>query len=56
MEPMPAGGVQALPDHLHAPLLHAGFWRRFAAYVIDMLILGAAVFVLYMLFVFVVIV
>ncbi|MDE2225022.1 MAG: RDD family protein [Xanthomonadaceae bacterium] len=56
MEPIPAGGAQALPDHLHAPLLHAGFWRRFAAYVIDMLILGAAVFVLYMLFVFVVIV
>lgn len=28
-----------LPGHLQAPLLHAGFWRRFAAYVIDMLIL-----------------
>jgi len=56
MEPMPAGGAQALPDHLHAPSLHAGFWRRFAAYIIDMLIIGAAAFVLYMLFVFVVIV
>jgi uncharacterized RDD family membrane protein YckC/Tfp pilus assembly major pilin PilA len=56
MEPMPSGGAQALPDHLHAPLLHAGFWRRFAAYIIDMLIVGAAAFVLYMLFVFVVVV
>lgn len=56
METMPSGGAQALPDHLHAPMLHAGFWRRFAAYVIDMLIVGAAAFVLYMLFVFVVIV
>lgn len=56
MESMPSGGAQALPDHLHAPLLHAGFWRRFPAYIIDMLILGAAAFVLYMLFVFVVIV
>lgn len=56
MEPIPSGGAQALPDHLHAPSLHAGFWRRFAAYIIDMLILGAAAFVLYMLFVFVVIV
>lgn len=56
MESMSQGGAQALPDHLHAPLLHAGFWRRFAAYVIDMLIVGAAAFVLYMLLVFVVIV
>lgn len=56
MEPIPSGGARALPDHLHAPLLHAGFGRRFAAYIIDMLILGAAAFVLYMLFVFVVIV
>ena len=56
MESASTGSAQALPDHLHAPLLHAGFWRRFAAYVIDMLILGAAAFVLYMLFVFVVIV
>jgi uncharacterized RDD family membrane protein YckC/Tfp pilus assembly major pilin PilA len=56
MEPMPSGGAQVLPDHLHAPSLHAGFWRRFAAYVIDMLIVGAAASVLYMLFVFVVLV
>jgi uncharacterized RDD family membrane protein YckC/Tfp pilus assembly major pilin PilA len=56
MESMPSGGAQALPDHLHAPLLHGGFWRRFAAYIIDMLIVGTAASVLYMLFVFVVIV
>jgi uncharacterized RDD family membrane protein YckC/Tfp pilus assembly major pilin PilA len=56
MEYVSTGSAQALPDHLHAPLLHAGFWRRFAAYVIDMLIVGAAASVLYMLFVFVVIV
>lgn len=56
MEYASTGSAQPLPDHLHAPLLHAGFWRRFAAYIIDMLILGAAAFVLYMLFVFVVIV
>ncbi|HKT42083.1 MAG TPA: RDD family protein [Rhodanobacteraceae bacterium] len=39
MASMPYGSTQPLPDHLHAPLLHAGFWRRFAAYMIDWLIL-----------------
>lgn len=56
MASMPHGGTQPLPDHLHAPLLHAGFWRRFAAYLIDGLVLGAAAGVLYMLFAFIVIV
>ena len=31
-----------LPTHALAPGLHAGFWLRFVAYVIDALILGAA--------------
>lgn len=35
-----------LPDHFHAPTLHAGFWQRFAAYLIDCLILIPAFFVL----------
>lgn len=39
MASMPHGSTQPLPDHLHAPLLHAGFWRRFAAYLIDSLIM-----------------
>jgi len=56
MASTPSGSTQPLPDHLHAPLLHAGFWRRFAAYLIDGLILSAAAFVLYMLFLFIVIV
>jgi uncharacterized RDD family membrane protein YckC/Tfp pilus assembly major pilin PilA len=28
-------GRPLLPDHLRAPTLHAGFWRRVAAYIID---------------------
>ncbi len=39
-------GARELPDHLHAPLLHAGFWQRFAAYLIDAVILVPALFVL----------
>lgn len=39
MEPSPAGTV--LPAHRQAPDLHAGFWRRVAAWFIDMLIAGA---------------
>jgi uncharacterized RDD family membrane protein YckC/Tfp pilus assembly major pilin PilA len=31
---------QMLPGHRDAPLLHAGFWRRVAAWFIDALILG----------------
>lgn len=30
-----------LPDHRQAPSLHAGFWRRAAAWCIDVLVLGA---------------
>jgi uncharacterized RDD family membrane protein YckC/Tfp pilus assembly major pilin PilA len=56
MASMPHGGTQPLPDHLHAPWLHAGFWRRFAAYIIDTLILSAVAGVLYALFAFIVIV
>ncbi len=33
-----------LPDHYRAPLLHAGFWRRVAAYLIDYLILSPVLF------------
>ncbi|TAN00955.1 MAG: RDD family protein, partial [Rhodanobacteraceae bacterium] len=46
MENTPSGGAQPLPDHLHAPALHAGFWRRVAAYLIDWLVLMPAFFVL----------
>jgi hypothetical protein len=56
MASMPYSGAQPLPDHLHAPSLHAGFWRRFAAYIIDMMTVGAVAFALYMLFAFLVIV
>ncbi len=56
MEDTHAGTAQPLPDHLHAPFLHAGFWRRFAALIIDSFILGAAAFLLYMLLAVVVII
>lgn len=46
MENMPSGSAQPLPDHLHAPTLHAGFWRRVAAYLVDWLILMPVFFVL----------
>lgn len=39
MENATSVSAQPLPDHLHAPGLHAGFWRRFAAYLIDSLIM-----------------
>jgi uncharacterized RDD family membrane protein YckC/Tfp pilus assembly major pilin PilA len=45
METVTTAG-QPLPDHFHAPTLHAGFWQRFAAYLIDSLILIPAFFVL----------
>jgi uncharacterized RDD family membrane protein YckC/Tfp pilus assembly protein PilE len=35
-----------LPDHFRSPALHAGFWMRFAAYLIDCLILIPAFLVL----------
>ncbi|MGN6312718.1 MAG: pilin [Rhodanobacteraceae bacterium] len=38
--------ARPLPDHFHSPTLHAGFWQRFAAYLIDCLILIPAFFVL----------
>ncbi|MGH8113834.1 MAG: RDD family protein [Rhodanobacteraceae bacterium] len=40
MEPIPAGRAYILPTHYQAPVLHAGFWRRVAAWIIDMLIIG----------------
>ncbi len=54
METTLAGGAEPLPGHARAPYLHAGFWRRFAAYLIDALILGAICTVLYFLFALVV--
>lgn len=56
MEDVTLGGAQPLPDHLRAPNLHAGFWLRFAAFIIDSFILSAAAFVLYVLLALVVIV
>jgi uncharacterized RDD family membrane protein YckC len=56
MEDTPAGTAQPLPDHMHAPFLHAGFWRRFAALIIDSFILSAAAFLLYMLLAVIVII
>lgn len=55
MEHAPTGN-RPLPDHLHAPFLHAGFWRRFAAFIIDSLILSAAAFLLYVLLAVIVII
>ena len=40
-----------LPDHYHAPLLHAGFWQRFAAYLIDCLIMVPVFIVLEFVFI-----
>lgn len=48
MNDTPAGAAQELPDHFHAPLLHAGFWRRFAAFLIDGLIVGGVAMILYL--------
>jgi len=45
MEPS-SQAAPPLPDHFHSPMLHAGFWQRFAAYLIDCLILIPAFFVL----------
>jgi len=45
MEPA-SKAAPPLPDHFHSPTLHAGFWQRFAAYLIDCLILVPAFFVL----------
>ncbi|HEX5961441.1 MAG TPA: RDD family protein [Rhodanobacteraceae bacterium] len=46
MENPLSGSAQPLPDHLHAPFLHAGFWRRVAAYLIDSLIMMPVFFIL----------
>lgn len=48
MNDTPAGTARELPEYLHAPLLYAGFWRRFAAYIIDGVIVGVAAVVLYL--------
>ena len=39
MESKNASDAKVLPEHVQAPYLHAGFWMRFAAYLIDGLIL-----------------
>ncbi|HEX7338470.1 MAG TPA: RDD family protein [Rhodanobacteraceae bacterium] len=41
-----AGSPDILPTHHEAPELHAGFWRRVAAYLIDYAIVLAGIFVL----------
>ena len=41
MEPAAATPPRPLPDHRSQPHLHAGFWRRVAAWFIDVLILSA---------------
>jgi uncharacterized RDD family membrane protein YckC len=38
----PSAASQLLPTHHQAPVLHAGFWRRVMAWIIDALIVGAA--------------
>ncbi|HET7592025.1 MAG TPA: RDD family protein [Rhodanobacteraceae bacterium] len=40
MDPSAAGGIHILPIHYQAPGLYAGFWRRVAAWLIDMLVIG----------------
>ncbi|HET9817994.1 MAG TPA: RDD family protein [Rhodanobacteraceae bacterium] len=46
MESTAADSKQILPSYHQAPHLHAGFWRRVAAWVIDMLIVGTVHWVL----------
>jgi uncharacterized RDD family membrane protein YckC/Tfp pilus assembly protein PilE len=41
MKPATTTPRRPLPDHRSQPYLHAGFWRRVAAWFIDALILGA---------------
>lgn len=48
-EGVSSGGTRMLPGHRQAPFLHAGFWRRFAAYIIDSFIVGAVAGVVYVL-------
>lgn len=45
-ETTPSRGLSRLPDHARAPTLHAGFWRRVAAYIIDWFILVPVVLVM----------
>ncbi|MEO6968602.1 MAG: RDD family protein [Rhodanobacteraceae bacterium] len=47
MEPISADRGRVLPDHLRAPCLHGGFWRRAAAYLIDGLVLGIPMMILW---------
>lgn len=46
MESASAGTAQVLPTHFQAPALHAGFWRRVVAWIIDMLIIGTVHWIL----------
>lgn len=50
LDPKPGNGSgqlrPVLPDHVQAPGLHAGFWMRVAAYLLDSLILMAAMFIM----------
>lgn len=41
------GDGRMLPEHSRAPALHAGFWLRFVAYLIDGFITGAVATVIY---------
>lgn len=48
MQSHATGASAPLPDHAHAPALHAGFWLRFVAYLIDGLILSPVFALLYL--------
>lgn len=48
MDPATSAQPQPLPDHWRAPQLHAGFWRRVAAYLIDFMIVDAVMWLLAM--------
>ena len=52
MEPDDMTAAQPLPDHLHAPLLHGGFWKRVAAFLIDGFILAVPSVVVYLAVIF----
>jgi uncharacterized RDD family membrane protein YckC len=48
LDPVGAARLQPLPDHLRAPGLHAGFWLRVVAYLIDGVILSPVFVALYL--------
>lgn len=48
MDPVAVDLLRPLPDHLRAPGLHAGFWLRAVAYLIDGLILAPVFVALYL--------